>query len=81
MVIRNVAKSNVDFFLSALKQIDFYHLLLTLRKKCPYLELFWSTFSRILTEYGISPYSVLMRGNVNENNSEYGRFSRRAKLN
>ena len=31
-------------------------LLLTLndarRKKCPYLELFWSAFSRMRTEYG-----------------------------
>ena len=25
---------------------------LTLRKKCPYSELFWSTFSRLWTEYG-----------------------------
>ena len=34
----------------------------SLRKKCPYLELFWSVFSRIRTEYGeilrISAYSV-----------------------
>ena len=30
----------------------------SLRKNCPYLELFWSVFSRIWTEYGISPYSV-----------------------
>ena len=37
----------------------------SLRKKCPYLELFWSVFSRIRTEYGeilrISAYSVWMR--------------------
>ena len=37
----------------------------TLSEKCPYLELFWSTFFRIQTEYGeirsISPYSVRMR--------------------
>ena len=26
---------------------------LTLRKKCPYSELFWSVFSRIQTEYGL----------------------------
>ena len=25
---------------------------ITLRKKCPYSELFWSAFSRIWTEYG-----------------------------
>ena len=41
----------------------------TLRKKCPYSELFWSLFSRIRIEYGIweSP---------DQNNSEYGHFSR-----
>ena len=35
----------------------------SLRKKCPYSELFWSTFSRI-------------RENVDQNNSEYGHFLR-----
>ena len=47
---------------------------------CPYSELFWSVFSRIWTEYGeilrISPYSVRMRENMDQNNSEYGYFSR-----
>ena len=42
----------------------------TLRKKCPYSELFWSVFSSIQTEYGeirsISPYSVQMRENTDE---------------
>ena len=51
---------------------------ITLRKKCPYSELFWSVFSRIPTEYGkilrISPYSVRMRENTDQNNSEYGHF-------
>ena len=55
----------------------------TLRKKCPYSELFWSTFSRTRNEYGeiwsISPYSVQMRENSDQNNSEYGRFSRSEK--
>ena len=50
----------------------------SLCEKCPYSELFWSTFSRIWTEYGeirsISPYSVLMRENPDENNSEYNHF-------
>ena len=54
--------------------------LFTLYKKCPYSELFWSAFSCIPTEYGeirsISPYSVRMRENVDQNNSEYGHFSR-----
>ena len=46
----------------------------TLRKKCPYSELFWSAFYRIWAEYGdiqiISPYSVQMRENADQNNSE-----------
>ena len=49
-----------------------------LRKKCPYLELFWSAFSCIRTEYreirSISPYSVQKRKNGDQNNSEYGHF-------
>ena len=54
----------------------------TLRKKCPYSELFWFAYSRIRTEYGeilrISPYSNRMRKNVDQNNSEYGHFLRSA---
>ena len=54
------------------------HLLFSLRKKSPYLKLFWSVFSRIRTEYGemqsISPCSVRMRENVDQNNSDYGHF-------
>ena len=49
-----------------------------LRKKRPYSELFWSTFSRIQTEYGailrVSPYSVRMRENADQNNTEYRHF-------
>ena len=41
-------------------------------------ELLWSTFSRIWLEYGhiscISPYSVRMRENTDQNNSKYGHF-------
>ena len=52
----------------------------TLREKCPYSELFWFVFSNIRTEYGeirsISPYSALMRENMDQNNSEYGHFLR-----
>ena len=51
-----------------------------MRKKCPYSELFWSVPSRIRTEYGemlrIYPYSVRMRQNVDQNNSEYRHFLR-----
>ena len=53
---------------------------MALRKKCPYSELFWSAFSHIWTEYGeilrICPYSVRMRENEDQNNSEHGQFSR-----
>ena len=63
---------------------DTKFVVLALRKKCPYLELFWSVFSRIRTEYkeilGISPYSVQMWENTHQNNSEYGHFSRSAEL-
>ena len=58
--------------------------LLALREKCQYLELFWSIFSRTWTEYGkilcISPYSVRMRENADQNNSKYGHFSRSVAL-
>ena len=37
-----------QFFLQFLLHLR----LCTLRKKCPYSELFWSAFSRIWTEYG-----------------------------
>ena len=51
-----------------------------LREKCPYLELFWSTFASIRIEYWeilcISAYSVQMRENADQNNSESGNFSR-----
>ena len=44
--------------------------------KCPYLELFWSVFSGIQTEYGdilrTFPYSVQMQENKDQNNFEYG---------
>ena len=53
---------------------------LTLRKRCPYSELFCSVFSHIRAEYGeirsIFPYSVGMWENNDQNNYEYGRFSR-----
>ena len=52
---------------------------ISLRKKCPYSEFFWSVFSRIWAEYGeirsVSPYSVRMWENADQNNSKYGHFS------
>ena len=51
---------------------------------CPYFDLFWFAFSRIWTEYedirSISPYSVRMRENADQNNSEYGQFLRKTSL-
>ena len=53
--------------------VNLFFQLLLLRKKCPQSELFWSVFSRIMTKYGeirnISPYSVRMRENADENHS------------
>ena len=52
----------------------------TLREKCPYSEFLCSLFSRIRIEYGeihrIFPYSVRMRQNTDQKNTEYGHFSR-----
>ena len=54
------------------------HYTLTVREKCPDSEVFWSVFSRLLTEYGerksISPYLVRMRENTGQNNFKYGHF-------
>ena len=53
---------------------------MALRKKCPYSELFWSAFFHSRTEYGemlrIFPNSVRMLESTDQNNSEYGHFSR-----
>ena len=50
----------------------------SLPEKCLYLELLWSVFSRIWTEYeetrSISRYSVQIRENADHNNSEYRHF-------
>ena len=51
-----------------------------LRKKCPYSDDFWSVFIRITTGYGDllckSPYSIQIRENMDQKNSEYGHFVR-----
>ena len=65
------------------------------KEKCPYSKLFWSVFPHMQTECGnilrispssvrrreipISPYSVGMWENTNQNNSKYEHFSRSAK--
>ena len=48
-------------------------LLSKVHEKCPYSEFFWPVSSRMRS---ISPYSVQMRKNMNQKNSEYGHFSR-----
>ena len=57
---------------------------ITVHKKCPSSELFWSVFSRIWTEYGqilhISTYLFRMRENADQNNSEFGHFSRSVRI-
>ena len=45
--------------------------------KCPYSECFWSLFLLIWTEY-TSLYSVWMRENADQKNSEYEHFSHSA---
>ena len=51
---------------------------------CPYSDLFWSVFSLIQSEYEeilcISPYSVNIRRNADQNNSEHEHISRSVKL-
>ena len=69
-------------WLSLLLSIWLLECLLTLSrpKKSPYSNLFSFVFSRIRTEYGktrsISPYSARILENTDQNNSEYGHFSR-----
>ena len=53
---------------------------MTMHEKCPYSELFWSVFFCVWSEceeiFRISPYSVIMWENTDQNNSEYGHFLR-----
>ena len=81
LLLRNIPHQKIDFLvlLSMMKYWSTMNLFSnTLGKKCLYSELFCSTFSRIWAEHGeirsISPYSVRMRENVEQNNSEYGHF-------
>ena len=49
-------------------------------EKCPYLVFFWSVFSGISTKSRdalcISPHSLQMRESMDQENTEYGHFSR-----
>ena len=57
---------------------------LILHENCLYSEIFWSVFSRIRTEYGkmqsISSYSLRMRENTDQKNSEQEHFSPSANV-
>ena len=52
---------------------------LEIREKFPYLEILWSVFSRIWTEYrdllSKSLYSIRLQEKTNQKNSEYGNIS------
>ena len=67
---------NFKKLLPSFAKSSFLDVWLALRKKCPYSELFCSVFSRVRTEYGEIlrnfPYSVRIRENPDQNNSEYG---------
>ena len=55
------------------------NLSMSLREKCLHSEFFWSIFSPNAGKYGpesLCPYSVQMRENTDQKNSEYGHFSR-----
>ena len=77
--IKNIIYTQQYLLWKGLRQV--LHLktltVLALSKKCPYSELFWSPFSSIF--YAFSPYSVRMRENADQNNSEQGHFSRRVE--
>ena len=55
----------------------YIYINVSLCKRCPYLGLFWSAFSRIWTKYGVSLcvlHSFRMRENSDQNSPEYGHF-------
>ena len=58
----------------------FWSLYNALHKKCPYSEFSWSSFFRLWTEhkeiFRNSQYSVRMRENTDQKNSEFGHFLR-----
>ena len=73
-----IGKKHVKVLETNEKTVLRAYLSITLRGKCPYLEFFWSVFSRIRIEYGeilrISPYSDQMWEKMNQKNSEYEHF-------
>ena len=73
-----IGKKHVNVLETNEKTVLRAYLSITLRGKCPYLEFFWSVFSRIRIEYGeilrISPYSDQMWEKMDQKNSEYEHF-------
>ena len=75
-----------SFILFSLVQlsVSLHKFRASLRKKCPYLELFWFIFFHIWTEYrdlqSTFLYSVKIRENADQKNSKYGRFLRSASF-
>ena len=67
-------------FENRFKQVTIKFVKIHCVKQCLYSELLWSRFSCIWTWCGeirsISQYSVRMRKNTDQGNSEYGRFLR-----
>ena len=73
-IFTNIALLNFQYsFIIFLYVENYLFQKVALRENCPYLEFFWSVFSRIWT---ISQYSIWLRENVDQKNSEYGHFSR-----
>ena len=69
MIAIEQEKKNSVIIVTTTKKIELIESA-TLREKCQYSELFWSVFFRTRTEYGeiwsISPYSVRMRENTED---------------
>ena len=69
IILRMFLKCHTSYYSYCQVRIECYTIRFSnsrLHEKCPYLELFWSAFSCIGTEYGkilpISPYLVQIRG-------------------
>ena len=84
--ISEISKGDISMIYCSSSIIEMKKIVITtsalLYKKWPYSEFFWSAFSWIRTKYGNlqskSPYSVRMRENADQRNSEYEYFSHRA---
>ena len=74
----NFHRNYIVCHVSKTKIIDkSYSVTISLHEKSPYLECFWSVFSRIWTAYG---EILRVRQNTDQKNSQYGHFSRSANI-